>query len=169
MRHLGRGLTATWGEADPELSGRLERWSAAHRERLEALVLEEDAVAERRGASGDPMADDRDAALAAHCRLFAEGLANEFEALAASPESPPDFGRRLASWSRAQEAHRREIEMEAFAAWGSGPHPGSDQQMTAAPEADEMRVREAASVWAHVRVLAEALEHTLQTRPETPA
>ena len=40
---------------------------------------------------------------------------------------------------------------------------------TSAPEPDEMRVAEAASVWAHVQVLAEALEHVLSTRPEAPA
>ena len=38
-----------------------------------------------------------------------------------------------------------------------------------APEPDEMRVQEAAAVWAHVQVLAEALEHALGARPETPA
>ena len=169
MRHLGRGLTAVWPDAEPELGDKLERWTGAHRERLEALVLEERAITERRGASGDPLADDRDAELAAHCRLFAEALATLSESLAASPESPPDFSRRLAAWARAQEPHRREVEAEAVAAWGAAPHPGSDQPMTAAPETDEARVREAAAVWAHVQVLAEALEHTLSTRPEAPA
>ena len=33
----------------------------------------------------------------------------------------------------------------------------------------EMRVQEAAAVWAHVQVLAEALEHALGARPEAPA
>ena len=169
MRHLGRGLTAVWPDAEPELADKLERWTGAHRERLEALVLEERAIAERRGASGDPLADDRDAELAAHCRLFAEGLATLSESLAASPESPPDFSRRLATWARSQEGHRREVEAEAVAAWGAAPHPGAEQPMTAAPETDEARVREAASVWAHVQVLAEALEHTLATRPEASA
>ncbi len=165
MRHLGRGLTAVWPGADPELADRIEQWTAEHRERLEALVLEENAVAERRGASGDPLADDRDAALAAHCRLFAEGLATRSATLAESPESPPDFSRRLAGWARGQEAHRREVEAEAVAAWGAGPHPGADQPMTAAPETDEVRVKEAAAVWAHVQILAEALEHALSAPP----
>jgi hypothetical protein len=169
MRHLARALTAVWPEAEPGLDEKLERWGAAHRERLEALILEEHALAERRGASGDPLADARDAELAAHCRLFAEGLATLSESMAASPESPPDFSRRLAAWSRSQEARRREVEHEARAAWGSEEHPGKDQRMTAAPEADEVRVQEAAAVWAHVRLLAEALEHALSTRPEAPA
>ena len=75
MRHLGRGLTAVWPEAEPDLAERIERWAAEHRERREALILEEEAIAERRGASGDPQADQRDAELAAHCRFFAETLA----------------------------------------------------------------------------------------------
>lgn len=169
MRHLGRALVAEWPEAEPDLAARMERWRAEHRERREALTLEEQAIAERRGASGDPLADDRDAELAAHCRFFAEGLATLAGSLAASPESPPDFSRRLASWARAREGHRREVEAQAVAAWGAAPPPGAEQPMTAAPEADEARVREAAAVWAHVQVLAEALEHTLQTRPEAPA
>jgi hypothetical protein len=39
--------------------------------------------------------------------------------------------------------------------------------MTAAvsPEPEETRAREAAAVWAHVRVLAEALERALGARP----
>ena len=40
---------------------------------------------------------------------------------------------------------------------------------TSAPEPEAMRVQEAAAVWAHVQVLAEALEHALGARPETPA
>lgn len=169
MRHLARGLDEVWPEADPGLSGELERWVAAHRERLEAFVLEERAAAERRGASGDPLADERDAELAAHCRLFAEGLAAVSDALAGSPESPPEFSRRLSDWIRGQESARRGVEAEARAAWGSGPPPGTDQRMTAAPEPDEVRVQEAAAVWAHVRTLAEGLEHVLSTRPEAPA
>lgn len=169
MRHLGLALGEVWDEADPGLPEAIQRWSSAHRERLEALVLEERAAAERRGASRDPLADDRDAELAAHCRLFAEGLAAVSGALADSPESPPEFSRRLGEWSRSHEGERRAVESEARAAWGSGPAPGSDQRMTAAPEPDEVRVQEAAAVWAHVRTLAEGLEHVLTTRPEAPA
>jgi hypothetical protein len=36
----------------------------------------------------------------------------------------------------------------------------------AAPEPDALRVREAAAVWAHVRVTAEALEAALAAPPE---
>lgn len=168
-RHLGRGLTAVWPEAEPDLAERLERWTASRRERLEALVLEERAAAERRGASGDPRADDRDAELAAHSRLFAEGLATLSGALADAAEPPPDFARRLSAWARSHAPRRRAVEAEARAAWGGAPPPGSEERMTAAPEADAVRVQEAAAVWAHVRLLAEALEHALATRPEAPA
>ncbi len=78
----------------------------------------------------------------------------------------------MATWSRGKEAWRREIETQARAAWGAAPHPGAEQSLSAAesaPEPDEMRVQEAAAVWAHVRVLAEALGHVLSTRPEAPA
>jgi hypothetical protein len=144
MRHLGRGLVAVWPPAEPDLAEQIERWSGAHRERREALLLEEQAIAERRGASGDPVADERDAELAAHCGYFAEALATLSAAISESGESPPEFS----------------------------PHPGSEQPLSAAeaaPEPDAMRVQEAAAVWAHVRVLAAALEHALATRPGAPA
>lgn len=172
MRHLGAAMAEVWPGAGADLPDRMKRWSTDHPERLEAHVLEEQAVLERRGASGDPHADHRDAELAGHCRLFAEMLAALSEPLVESGESPPDFARRVAAWSRGQEAHRRGIEAEARAAWGSGPPPGTEQAMsaaTSAPEPDEMRVAEAAAVWAHVQVLSEALEHALGTRPGAPA
>jgi hypothetical protein len=165
MRHLGRGLAQVWAGADSELPSRLERWTAAHPERLEALVLEEDAVAERRGLSGDPQADRRDVELAAHCRMLAEALAAQADSL--GHERPPEFSRRVAAWARSQGARRRRLEDEACSAWSSGSArpPGA---ATPAPGADELRVREAAAVWAHVRVLAEALEHALGAPPASP-
>ena len=172
MRHLGRGLVVVWPPAEPDLAEQIERWSGAHRERREALLLEEQAIAERRGASGDPLADERDAELAAHCRYFAEALATLSAAISESGESPPEFSRQVATWSRAKERWRHEIESQARAAWGAAPHPGSEQPLSAAeaaPEPDAMRVQEAAAVWAHVRVLAAALEHALATRPGAPA
>jgi hypothetical protein len=172
MRHLGRALAAEWDGAEPDLAERIERWRAEHRERREALALEEEALAERRGASGDPIADERDGDLAAHCRHFAEALASVSASIVESGESAPGFARRVAAWSRSREGRRREVEGEARAAWSAAPAPGSGGRLSAAdaaPEPEEMRVREAAAVWAHVQVLAEALEHTLQTRPETPA
>ncbi len=171
MRHLGHAVAATWAGADPELPAKMQRWSADHAERIEALVLEEQAVLERRGASGDPHADNRDAELAAHCRLFAEMLASLSKPLVESGESAPDFSRRVASWARSQESRRRSVEAEARAAWGSGPPPGAQQAMSAAtssPEPDDIRVQEAASLWAHVQMLAEALEHVLEEGPEAP-
>jgi hypothetical protein len=172
MRHLARAVAAEWPGVAPDLPDRLDRWGNENRERLEALVLEEAGFAERRGASGDPHADRRDVDLAAHARLFAEGLATIAGPLGDRAESPADFGRRVAAWSRANESRRREVEREALAAWGSGPPPEHGPEMTAAagaPEPDEMRIQEAAAVWAHVRLLAEALEHARETPPETPA
>jgi hypothetical protein len=167
-RHLGRGLTGVWPGADPALASRIERWAAGHQERLEALALEEAAIAERRGASGDPEADRRDAALAAHCRLFAEALANAAELPGAG--SPPDFSRRVGRAVRAAEARRRAIEAEARDAWSREAGPGPDQTTGAAPtpDADALRVAEAAAVWAHVQVLAEALEEALEGPPDGP-
>lgn len=162
MRHLGHALAAEWPGAAPGLADALERWMGADRERFEALLLEERAAAERRGASGDPQADARDAELAAWTRLFAEGIATISPA--DPDEPPPAFSLRVATWSRAQESRRRAVEDQAREAWGGGP-PGSEQRMTAAPEADEVRVREAAAVWAHVRLLAEALEQALASPP----
>ena len=146
-RHLARAVEAVWGGAEPGLSERVERWSGGKRERLEALVLEERAAAARRGASGDPEADERDAELIAHCRLFAEALASQAPSL--DDEPPPEFARRVADWARRQEGRRREVERQAAAAWE--PLPG----------VDALRAREAAAVWAHVRVMAEALEQGL--------
>ena len=109
MRHLGHAMAEVWPGADPALPEKMRRWNADHPERLEAHVLEEQAVLERRGASGDPHADQRDAELAGHSRTFAEMLASLSEPVIESSESPPDFARRIASWARGQEAHRREI------------------------------------------------------------
>lgn len=167
MRHMAHALVNTWSEADPDLPEKMKRWNADQPERLEALVLEEQAILDRRGASGDPHADNRDADLVAHSRLFAEMLASTSESLVDSAESAPEFSRRLAAWTRAQDAHRREIEAEARAAWAESPVPRPQQEMSAAssaPEPDEMRVQEAASIWSHVRILAEALEHALADR-----
>lgn len=157
MRHLGAALEDVWPGAEPGLAEVVHRWSGAHGERLEALALEERAVLERRGASGDPEADERDAELIAHARLFAEALASTAPQLA--DVAPPDFSREVARWSREHGARRRELEEHARAAWGQEDGP----EMTAAstPELDETRVREAAAIWAHVRLLAEALEETL--------
>jgi hypothetical protein len=169
-RHLGSAVAAVWPGADADLPTRMRRWSADHPERLEAFVLEEQAILERRGASGDPQADQRDVELAAHCRLFAEMLASLTESPTGSSESAPDFSRRVASWARSQETARRAVEAQARAAWSAGPPPGAGQSMTAAvnaPEPDAMRVEEAAAIWAHVRMLAEALEHAL-ARPAPP-
>ncbi|MGD9573217.1 MAG: hypothetical protein AB7V62_15145 [Thermoleophilia bacterium] len=161
LRFLARAVEAE-APAAAGTGDAVGRLVSSGRERLEALVLEERAAYERRGASGDPEADARDAELSAWCRLFAESLATASDL--ADPEAPPAFAARLAAWSRAQETRRREVEAGARAAWASGP-PGGGERMSAAPDADELRVQEAAAVWAHVSLLTEALEHTLGTPP----
>ena len=172
MCHLGRAVAAEWPGGTPDMPGRLDVWRTENRERLEALVLEEEGFAERRGASGDPGADRRDVELAAQARFFAEGLATVAGPLGDGSESPPDFARRVAGWSRANASRRREAEREALVAWGSGPPPEAGPEMTraaTAPEPDEVRVQEAAAVWSHVRLLAEALEDALDAPPRAPA
>lgn len=169
MRHLAQAVAAEVPGTPPDMPERLTVWMNANGERLEALVLEEQAVMERRGASGDPTADQRDVELSATARLFAEGFATLNATDDGGGEPPAEFGRRIAVFSRAAESRRREVEREAVAAWGGGAH---GTEMTAAresaPEPDELRVQEAAAVWAHVRTTAEALEAALAAPPEGP-
>lgn len=170
MRHLAGAMSEEWPGAGPELSDRLTAWLNANRERLESLILEEQAILERRGASGDPHADLRDADLIAHGRLFAEGLATVAGLPDGDVRTPAELGREVGAWSRAHEPDRRRVEREARAAWSDQP---PRTEMTAAeavaPEPEEMRIEEAAAVWAHVRMTAEALEHALRAPPGTPA
>ena len=119
MRHLAQAVAAELPGAPPDLADRLTVWMNGNGERLEALVLEEQAVLERRGASGDPQADRRDAELAATARLFAEGFATITAPEDGEGAPPADFGRRVAAWSRAAEGRRREVEREAVEAWGA--------------------------------------------------
>jgi hypothetical protein len=166
MRHLARAVAAELPGAPPDLPDRLTLWMNANGERLEALVLEEGAVMERRGASGDPAADRRDAELAATARLFAEGYATVTAPEDGGPP-PADFGRRVAVWSRAAGERRRDAERQALRAWGATAQgPEMTAARASAPEPDEQRVQEAAAVWAHVRTTAEALEATLTAPPE---
>ncbi|WP_217915521.1 hypothetical protein [Miltoncostaea marina] len=169
MRHMAHALDETWAGATPGLAERMERWMAGHRERLEALALEEAAASERRGASGDPEADRRAAGLTAHGRLLAEALAVASEGAPGWAEAAPAFSRRVGGLVRGREDRRRAVEEEARRAWGPAPAPGADQVATAAPEPDAERVREAAAVWSHVRILTEALEAALASRPGAPA
>ena len=149
LRHLGRGLSIEWPAAPRELAGRLEAAAAGDPERLEALVLEERAAAERRGRSGDPAADLRDAELRARCRLFAESVGRALDGDA------PGLGRRVGAWLDEHAGERRAEEEAARDAWRAPP----------GVEADDARAGEAAAVWAHVRALAFALEHHLPGAP----
>lgn len=168
LRHVARALAAEWPQAPEGLVVRLDGRVRADLERLEALCLEEDAVVERRGRSGDAEADRRDADLAARCRLFAESLA----ALAEREEPPPAVGRRVSEWLRARTGERRAVEAEAQAAWGAGTASAPERPMTAASTAEPelARVLEAAAVWAHARMLCEAIEQVvLAPPPPAPA
>jgi hypothetical protein len=166
MRHLAQAVAAELPGTPADLPERLTAWLNANGERHEALVLEEAAVLERRGASGDPEADRRDAELTAAARLFAEGFAT-LALPGAEGEPPAAFGRRVAAWSRGAEERRRAVEREALDAWGGAPDgPEMTAAAEASPEPDAVRVREAAAVWAHVRVTAEALEAALAAPPE---
>ncbi|MEQ9337798.1 MAG: hypothetical protein RJQ03_11465, partial [Miltoncostaeaceae bacterium] len=62
---------------------------------------------------------------------------------------------------------RRQVEAEARAAWGRDPAPMEGRPATAGErvEPDEMRVVQAAAVWAHVLVLTEALAEVLGSDP----
>jgi hypothetical protein len=169
MRHLAQAVAAELPGTPADLPERLTIWLNANGERQEALVLEEEAVLERRGASGDPHADRRDAELAAAGRLFAEGYRTLTAPDDGEGESPAVFGRRVARFARSAEAHRRSIEQEALDAWGTAARrPEMTAAAEAAPEPDVLRVEEAAAVWAHVRVTAEALEAALAAPPENP-
>ncbi len=168
MRHLARAVAAELPGTPPDLADRFTVWMNANGERLEALVFEERAAMERRGASGDPAADHRDAELAATARLFAEGYAAVTAPQDGEGAPPADFGRRVAAWSRAAEGRRRAVEREAVEAWGAAAQaPEMTAARESAPEPDEVRVQEAAAVWAHVRTTAEALEATLAASPES--
>jgi hypothetical protein len=167
MRHLAHAVAAELPGTPPDMPERLTVWLNGNGERLEALVLEEQAVLERRGASGDPAADQRDAELSATARLFAEGFATLTNPHDGGGEPPAQFGRRVAVFSRAAEGRRREVEREAVEAWGGAAHgPEMTAAHESAPEPDALRVQEAAAVWAYVRTTAEALEATLAAPPE---
>jgi hypothetical protein len=169
MRHLAGAVAAELPGTPPDLADRLTAWMNANGERLEALMLEEQAVLERRGASGDPAADRRDAELTAVARLFAEGYATITAPTDGEGTPAAEFGRRVAAWSRAAQGRRRDVERQAVAAWGAAPQtPEMTAARASAPEPDALRVREAAAVWAHVRITAEALEATLAAPPEGP-
>jgi hypothetical protein len=165
LRLLARALEETWQDAPPGLAAELERGGAAAGERREALELEETAIEERRGASGDPVDERRRIALRAHARLFAEIVGGQ---VGEDEGAGPELGRRVGSRLRADEGRLREIESEAAAAWSERDldEDASTKPMTAArPEADPERIAEAAAVWAHVRLLAEALAAELAAAP----
>lgn len=165
LRHLAGAAEAEMPDAPADLAGRLERYMAAQQERREAYELEEQAFLDRFGRSADPEADARDVNLAGHTSLFAEALAAETGC--AGDEPAPNFARKVAGRARAAARRRRKVEAEARAAWGKDPAPMEGRPATAGERAepDEMRVVQAAAVWAHVLVLTEALAEVLGGAP----
>jgi len=168
LRLLARALEETWDAAPPGLAGEVERAGAAAGERREALELEEAAIEERRGASGDPVDERRRIVLRAHARLFAEIVGAQ---IGTEDAAGPELGRRVGARLRADEDRLREIEAEAAAAWGGrdlDEDPATKPMTAARPDADPERIAEAAAVWAHVRLLAEALAAEIDAGPDSP-
>lgn len=165
LRHLAGAAQAVLPGAPPDLAGRLERFMAAQQERREAYEIEEWAFLEKFGRSADPEADERDVSLAGYTSLFAEALASESGCAGDGPA--PDFARRVAARARAAARRRRQVEAEAREAWGKDPAPMEGRPATAGErvEPDEIRVAQAAAVWAHVLVLTEALAEVLGGAP----
>lgn len=160
LRHLGRGIAAVWDGAPDGSAGELERAATTSGERVEALRLEEEAILERRGVSGDPDDDHRRAFLVARARAFAEGIAPTLG------EDPPEFGREVGAWMREHTDDIRTLEAETRAAWSDRDldRNAETERRTAAvePESDDLRIIEAASVYAHVRTLAIGLGELLE-------
>jgi len=169
LRHLAAAVRAEWDGGPPDLQQRLERHVMTGAERLEALELEEEAMLEREGLAGDPEADARRVTLAAHMRLFAEGLG----AIAApGGEDGPAFGRRVTTLMRGSARRRRDIERQAFEAWHGSAMEGVLEQArlsAAPPEPEVVRMLEAAAVWSFVHVLSDAVAEALETSPQRAA
>ena len=102
MRHLGRGMTAELarGRARPGRAhralGRPTTGSASRR-----WCWRSRPSPERRGASGDPHADHRDAELAAHAACSPRRSRRWPPRSPTRARRPPEFSRRVAAWSRA--------------------------------------------------------------------
>lgn len=165
LRHLARALEACWDDGRDGLAEDLEKWTTGHVERLEALELEEQASLERIGR-GDPETDARHVTLAAHMRLFAEAVGAVVEP---DGRSGPELSRETAAFTRDNAGRLRELEAEARQSWAGDAAQQEPMTKAARPEADEVRVAEAAAVWAHVRVLAAALSHLLGPRAASTA
>jgi len=157
LRLLARALESSWPDAPEALATKIEGRGAAAAERREALELEEAAIEERRGASGDPEDDLRRVALRAHARAFAEVVG---ELTLEEDGAGPALGRRVGARIRADEDRLRVIEAEARTAWSTrdvSEEPETRSMSAAQPDADATRIVEAAAVWAHVRLLTDAL------------
>lgn len=164
LRHLAAALRTTWDKGPPDMQAQLERWVQGARERVEALELEEHALLEREGLSGDADADARRVTLSAYMRVFAEGVG-----AIASPggATAPEFGKAFAARLRDYASRRRQIEKDAFQAWHGSPMEGVMEQarLSAAPaEPDVVRMMEAAAVWSFIHVTAEGVGDEVEAR-----
>lgn len=169
LRLLARALEESWADAPEGLAAQVERRAASATERREALELEESAIEERRGLSRDPEDDARRVMLRAQGRLFAEIVG---EIALDGDGSGPDLGRRVGARLRGDDARLRQVEAEALAAWGARQveaDPETRSMSAAPPEADPTRIAEAAAVWAHVRILTEAMAAELTAQPAASA
>jgi hypothetical protein len=169
LRHVAAALQAEWPSAPAGMQSRLELWVPRNADRLEALELDEAAVLEREGISGDADADRRRVTLGAYMRLFAEGVG---EIATPDGRTGPEFGREITVIIRREAPHRRAVERAAFEAWSGSPMEGVLEQarLTAAPpEPEVIRMLEAAGVWSYIRTLCVALGEVLEPVHDPPA
>ena len=166
LRHLGQAIAAVWDRAPEGAAPQLEKAATSSVERVEALRLEEEAVLERRGVSGDPDDDHRRAFLVARARAFAEGIAEPLGF------DPPTLSRDVGRWMREHVEDTRALESEARVQWAGQDLDRSTETepRTAAveTESDDARITEAASVFAHVRTLAGGLGELLDGEDAQP-
>jgi hypothetical protein len=142
MRHIARGLMEVWPGCPDGLGPNIDTWIASGGERLEALTLDEGQRLQRRGLSGDPVADRRAVDLIAHARFFGEGLGTAMDE--AGPGAPA-MGQAVAN------------EMRQSGAGPAGADPvGPPPEGMPADQALEM-----ASVWGAVQQIVTALESSL--------
>ncbi len=160
LRHLARALEACWPDAPAGMGERVGAWLSSHGERLEALLIDEQAQLERRGRSGDAFADQRAVELGAQTRLFAEAVG---AVVRPGGEDGPAFSRRVAAWQREHAARGRAVVDEAVGAGAEGLSGADEARPLWERAPEEARRREAALLWARVRFLAEGTAAGLVT------
>ena len=144
LRLTARAVEATWPSAAHGIGPEFDAWLGGNVERLEVLEMEEHDRNARRGLSGDPASDDRAAQLRARIRLFGEWAGESVP----GGEGPAATGRALTAWLDDHSDRLAELQAEAMA----GPAPEG---------VPAERIAERAAMWAHVRLLTEALDAVL--------